>query len=93
MGLTYDFFPSSALALSVRNFFSLLLSVQKDQFGRLLPTFIQVIDFTDQEESDYWTVVSAVFDGKQLDHYTSRPSLNSVSWGSTDSSINNKVWL
>ncbi|PON62440.1 RelA/SpoT family [Trema orientale] len=66
---------------------------KQDQFGRLLPTFLQVIDLTDQEESDYWAVMSAVFDGKQLDYYTSRPSLNGVTWASMESSINNKVRL
>ncbi|XP_024021145.1 uncharacterized protein LOC21402633 [Morus notabilis] len=66
---------------------------KQDQFGRLLPTFIQVIDLTEQEETDYWTVVSAVFDGKQLDDCTSGPSFNSVTWGSMESSINNKVRL
>lgn len=67
--------------------------MQQDQFGRLLPTFLQVIDLTGQEESDYWAVVSAVFDGKQLDYYTSRTSLNAVTWGSMENSINNKVFL
>ncbi|KAF4399006.1 hypothetical protein G4B88_023600 [Cannabis sativa] len=62
-----------------------------DQFGRLLPTFLQVIDLTDDEESDYWVVVSDVFDGKQLDYYTSRPSLNAVTWSSMETSINNKL--
>lgn len=67
--------------------------MQQDQFGRLLPTFLQVIDLTDQEESNYWAVVSAVFDGKQLDYYASVPSLNAVTWSSMESSINNKVCL
>ncbi|KAF4399003.1 hypothetical protein G4B88_023597 [Cannabis sativa] len=66
---------------------------KQDQFGRLLPTFLQVIDLTDDEESDYWAVVSDVFDGKQLDYYTSRPSLNAVTWSSMETSINNKVRL
>ncbi|XP_062119799.1 uncharacterized protein LOC133834261 isoform X1 [Humulus lupulus] len=66
---------------------------KQDQFGRLLPTFLQVIDLTEHEESDYWAVVSAVFDGKQLDYYTSRPSLNAVTWSSMETSINNKVRL
>lgn len=66
---------------------------KQDQFGRLLPTFLQVIDLTEHEESDYWAVVSAVFDGKQLDYYTSRRSLNAVTWSSMESSINNKVRL
>lgn len=65
--------------------------VQEDQFGRLLPTFIQVIDLTDQEESEYWAVVSAIFEGRQLDYITSTPSYNSVSSTSMETSINNKV--
>ena len=34
--------------------------MQQDQFHRLLPTFIQIIELTEQEESEYWAVVSAV---------------------------------
>ncbi|KAF4398969.1 hypothetical protein G4B88_023563 [Cannabis sativa] len=66
---------------------------QARSIGRLLPTILQVIDLTDDEESDYWAVVSDVFDGKQLDYYTSRPSLNAVTWSSMETSINNKVCL
>lgn len=65
--------------------------MQEDQFGRLLPTFIQVIDLTDQEESEYWAVVSAIFEGRQLDYISSTPSYNSVSSTSMETSINNKV--
>ncbi|KAF4380282.1 hypothetical protein F8388_024575, partial [Cannabis sativa] len=72
---------------------NIVFPMQQDQFGRLLPTFLQVIDLTDDEESDYWAVVSDVFDGKQLDYYTSRPSLNAVTWSSMETSINNKVRL
>jgi hypothetical protein len=42
------------------------LLAQQDQFERLLPTFIQVIDLTEQEESEYWMVVSAVVEGKEI---------------------------
>ncbi|KAL5568199.1 hypothetical protein UlMin_024774 [Ulmus minor] len=63
---------------------------KQDQFGRLLPTFIQVIDLMDQEESEYWDDVSAVFDGRQLDDFTSNPSFNSVTLSSMETSINNK---
>ncbi|KAH7538415.1 hypothetical protein FEM48_Zijuj03G0197000 [Ziziphus jujuba var. spinosa] len=66
---------------------------KQDQFGRLLPTFIQVIDLTDQEESEYWAVVSAVFEGRQLDFITRRPRLNSAALTSMETSINNKVRL
>ncbi|RXH95361.1 hypothetical protein DVH24_025045 [Malus domestica] len=67
--------------------------LQQDQFGRLLPTFIQVIDLTDQEESEYWSVVSAVFDGRELDDVTSAASFSSVPSTSMETSINNKVRL
>lgn len=67
--------------------------MQQDQFGRLLPTFIQVIDLTDQEESEYWAVVSAVFDGRQLDDITSTPRFTSAASTSMETSINNKVSL
>lgn len=40
--------------------------MQQDQFHRLLPTFIQIIELTEQEESEYWAVVSAVFEGKPV---------------------------
>ncbi|KAM1021127.1 hypothetical protein ACFX13_043016 [Malus domestica] len=66
---------------------------KQDQFGRLLPTFIQVIDLTDQEESEYWSVVSAVFDGRELDDVTSAASFSSVPSTSMETSINNKVRL
>lgn len=71
--------------------------MQQDQFGRLLPTFIQVIELTEQEETLYWTVVSAVFEGKQVSSVLSdssfyeRPSFDSVSSTSMEASINNKV--
>ncbi|XP_004309075.1 PREDICTED: uncharacterized protein LOC101294615 isoform X1 [Fragaria vesca subsp. vesca] len=66
---------------------------KEDQFGRLLPTFIQVIDLTDEEESEYWAVVSAIFEGRQLDYITPTPRFNSVASTSMETSINNKVHL
>ncbi|XP_061995642.1 uncharacterized protein LOC133713626 isoform X1 [Rosa rugosa] len=66
---------------------------KEDQFGRLLPTFIQVIDLTDEEESEYWAVVSAIFEGRQLDYITPTPRFNSVTSTSMETSINNKVHL
>ncbi|KAG7981068.1 hypothetical protein I3843_05G213400 [Carya illinoinensis] len=66
---------------------------KQDQFGRLLPTFIQVIDLTEQEEFEYWTVVSAVFDGRQIDSLTSSSSFESLNSTSMEASINNKVRL
>lgn len=70
-----------------------LLAMQQDQFGRLLPTFIQVIDLTEQEEYEYWTAVSAVFDGRQVDSVTSRSSFESLNSTSMEASINNKVCM
>ncbi|KAL2349417.1 hypothetical protein Fmac_003417 [Flemingia macrophylla] len=66
---------------------------KQDQFGRLLPTFIQVINFTDQEESEYWAVVSAVFEGRQVDWLTSRSKFDLVASTSGEASINSKVHL
>ncbi|XP_008798007.2 uncharacterized protein LOC103713029 isoform X2 [Phoenix dactylifera] len=64
---------------------------KQDQFQRLLPTFIQVIDLTEQEEAEYWMVVSAVFEGKQI---LSVPSSSSYSEKSgLEDGINNKVHL
>ncbi|XP_022748476.1 uncharacterized protein LOC111298042 [Durio zibethinus] len=66
---------------------------KQDQFERLLPTFIQVIDLTDQEESEYWAVVSAVFEGKPVESVASWPSLEYVASNSIEASINRKVRL
>ncbi|KAK9272431.1 hypothetical protein L1049_002804 [Liquidambar formosana] len=72
---------------------------KQDQFQRLLPTFIQVIDLTEQEESEYWAVVSAVSDGQQVASMTSnsscyeRPSFDSSRSTSSEAIINNKVHL
>lgn len=69
--------------------------MQEDQFQRLLPTFIQVIDLTEQEEAEYWNVVSAIFEGKQITSvpfdYSNLQSSESPSVTSGESSINNKV--
>ncbi|KAH1157019.1 hypothetical protein GYH30_029689 [Glycine max] len=66
---------------------------KQDQFGRLLPTFIQVINFTEQEESEYWAVVSAVFEGRQVDWITSRSKFDLVASTSVEAGIDNKVNL
>ncbi|OVA12056.1 HD/PDEase domain [Macleaya cordata] len=72
---------------------------KQDQFQRLLPTFIQVIDLTEQEEIEYWTVVSAVFEGKQVtsiplnSSFSVRRSSESPSSTPIETSINNKVKL
>ncbi|KAF0921508.1 hypothetical protein E2562_007041 [Oryza meyeriana var. granulata] len=47
---------------------------KQDQFGRLLPTFIQLIDLTEEEEEEYWMVVSAIFEGKEASSLTSDSS-------------------
>lgn len=67
---------------------------KQDQFERLLPTFIQVINLTEQEESEYLAVVSAVFEGKEVDASCyERPNLNLDGSTSLEASINNKVRL
>ncbi|KAF8412885.1 hypothetical protein HHK36_000857 [Tetracentron sinense] len=59
----------------------------------------KVIDLTDQEESEYWMVVSAVFEGKQIasippnSSYYERPISVSLSSTLLEASINNKVHL
>ncbi|OMP02381.1 GTP-binding protein-related protein [Corchorus capsularis] len=66
---------------------------KQDQFERLLPTFIQVIDLTEQEESEYWAVMSAVFEGKPVESIATTPSLTYVASNSIEASINRKVRL
>lgn len=72
---------------------------KQDQFERLLPTFIQVIDLTEQEESEYWMVVSAVFEGKEIiavpvsSIYGERSISASVNPTPATDPINNKVNL
>ncbi|GFY83937.1 hypothetical protein Acr_03g0007110 [Actinidia rufa] len=72
---------------------------KQDQFQRLLPTYIQVIDLTEREETEYWDVMSSVFEGKQVVPITSnsssyeRPGLKSLTSISVESGINNKVQL
>lgn len=72
---------------------------KQDQFERHLPTFIQVIDLTEEEETRYWDVVSAVFEGKQVESVVSdsscynTPGSDSIDTNSMDCGINNKVHL
>ncbi|KAK3004966.1 hypothetical protein RJ639_018408 [Escallonia herrerae] len=72
---------------------------KQDQFERLLPTFIQIIDLSGQEENEYWGVVSAVFEGRQVASVLSepscyeRPSCDSASPSAMEAGINNKVHL
>ncbi|KAL2527642.1 GTP diphosphokinase [Abeliophyllum distichum] len=74
------------------------MAAQQDQFQRLLPTFIQVIELTEREETEYWDVVSAVFEGKPITSVVSNPTYeerSSFNYNSTlvDTGINNKVQL
>ncbi|CAD6242839.1 unnamed protein product [Miscanthus lutarioriparius] len=71
---------------------------KQDQFGRLLPTFLQIIDLTEEEEEEYWMVVSAIFEGKEtcsLPSESSYADKSSEPPSSTPLSdpINNKVHL
>ncbi|BAS80445.1 Os02g0699400 [Oryza sativa Japonica Group] len=72
---------------------------KQDQFGRLLPTFIQLIDLTEEEEEEYWMVVSAIFEGKEASSLTPDSSNTERSTSEPPSStplsdpINNKVHL
>ncbi|KAE9464620.1 hypothetical protein C3L33_03458, partial [Rhododendron williamsianum] len=70
---------------------------KEDQFQRLLPTFIQVIELTEREETEYWAVMSAVFEGKQVASVISDSSCyetpGSKSLTSVEAGINNKVKL
>lgn len=72
---------------------------KQDQFQRLLPTFIQVIDLTEQEEAEYWMVVSAVFEGKQIlsvpstASYSEKSGLDSSTLTPVEDGISNKVHL
>ncbi|TVU28112.1 hypothetical protein EJB05_19621 [Eragrostis curvula] len=70
---------------------------KQDQFGRLLPTFIQIINLTEEEEEEYWMVVSAIFEGKEA---SSLPSESGYADRSSSDPptplsdpINNKVHL
>lgn len=73
--------------------------MQQDQFQRLLPTFIQIIELTEQEESEYWDVVSAVFEGKPISSVMSdsscqeRQGFNSINSTLMNTGINNKVFI
>ncbi|KAL5208770.1 hypothetical protein ABZP36_033205 [Zizania latifolia] len=72
---------------------------KQDQFGRLLPTFIQLIDLTEEEEEEYWMVVSAIFEGKEISSLTSDSGNAERSTSDLPTStplsdpINNKVHL
>ncbi|XP_004235275.1 uncharacterized protein [Solanum lycopersicum] len=72
---------------------------KQDQFERLLPTFIQIIELTEEEENVYWAIMSAIFEGKPVASVASNPSFeNKQGYNSSnptlrDSGINNKVYL
>lgn len=66
-------------------------SLQEDQFGRLLPTFIQIINFTEQEEAQYRKVVSAVLEGEEVTSISLETGTSSHRALSFDNGINNKV--
>ncbi|KAG5123022.1 hypothetical protein JHK82_029759 [Glycine max] len=53
----------------------------------------KVINFTEQEKSEYWAVVSAVFEGRQVDWITSRSKFDLVASTSVEAGIDNKVNL
>lgn len=73
--------------------------MQQDQFKRLLPTFIQIIELTEEEENVYWAIMSAIFEGKPVASVTSNTNFeNKLGYNSSnatlrDSGINNKVYL
>ena len=73
------------------------IDFQQDQFERHLPTFIQVIDLTEEEETRYWDVVAAIFEGKQVESVVSNsscydnPGSDFIDTNSMDCGINNKV--
>lgn len=50
---------------------------KQDQFDRMLPTFIQILELTESEESEYWGVVGAVFEGKSATSVVSSASSSS----------------
>lgn len=61
----------------------------------MLPTFIQIIDLTEQEESEYWRVMTSVFEGKSPEAVPSPSKLTDRSYtpSPTVNGINNKVHL
>ncbi|XP_019195045.1 PREDICTED: uncharacterized protein LOC109188865 isoform X1 [Ipomoea nil] len=73
---------------------------KQDQFQRLLPTFIQVIELTEEEENLYWNIMSAVFEGKPVTVAVSNSSFKekvspiaAANSTLTNTGINNKVHL
>ncbi|CAN1345192.1 Probable GTP diphosphokinase RSH3, chloroplastic [Linum perenne] len=53
---------------------------KQDQFERMLSTFIQVIELTEEEESEYWEVVAAVFEGKAVDDIMAGKATGRTAW-------------
>lgn len=68
--------------------------LQQDQFGRSLPTFIQLLDLSDQEREDYQKVMVMVEQGEEVDQFvgndSDKPS-DMASSTSTTNRLNNKV--
>lgn len=61
-----------------------------------MPTFIQIIDLTEEEEEEYWMVVSAIFEGRETSNLPSELSYTEKSSDPLSSTplsdpINNKV--
>lgn len=89
----FKFIPLTIWILAEEVYYGCFL-LQQDQFERILPTFIQVINLTEHEEFEYWAIMSAVFEGRQVDSITSNSSR--YNWptfesNSMEASINNKV--
>lgn len=71
---------------------------KQDQFQRLLRTFIQIINLNKEEKEEYWHVMSAVLEGREVDadslssNYSERSTISkSTSDVSTTVHLNNKV--
>ncbi|XP_042412381.1 uncharacterized protein LOC122001615 isoform X2 [Zingiber officinale] len=60
---------------------------KQDQFQRLLPTYIQIIDLMEQEEAEYWMVVSALFEGKELVAVPSVSNFDKSTFNSSTSAL------
>lgn len=71
-----------------------MVCLQQDQFDRSLPTFIQLLDLSEQEQQDYWKVMAMVEQGEEVDLFVGHDSdkRNDLTAGSsTTTRLNNKV--
>ncbi|KAH9305587.1 hypothetical protein KI387_009991, partial [Taxus chinensis] len=73
---------------------------KQDQFQRSLPTFIQLIELSKEEKAEYWQVMSAILEGKEVDDGSLSSNSSEKSTGSipvsavsTTTHLNNKVRL